>query len=60
MLEGRGVRVTDVPFIAPRITSANLSQWVKPSWTTQTNAIADKPNAIPITQLIDAYFAKKG
>jgi ribose transport system substrate-binding protein len=58
MLQGRGIRVTDVPFVAPRITSANLSTWVDPAWTTQTNALADKPGAIPIRQLVDAYFRK--
>jgi len=60
MLQGRGLRVTDVPFVAPRITSANLTRWVNPSWTTETNALADAPNGIPIKQLVDAYFTTKG
>jgi ribose transport system substrate-binding protein len=60
MLLGRGLRVTDVPFVAPRITSSNLSQWVAPSWTTSTNALANGPaNVIPINQLINAYFRKR-
>ena len=45
MLEGRGVKITDVPFAPPVITSANLSQWVVPGWTTSTNALGDGPPA---------------
>ncbi len=59
MLEGRGVKITDVPFAPPAITAANLNQWVLPGWTTSTNALADGPaNAVPIKALIDTYFSK--
>jgi ribose transport system substrate-binding protein len=59
MLEGRGVKITDVPFAPPAITAANLNQWVLPGWTTSTNALADgPPNAVPIKALIDTYFSK--
>ena len=59
MLEGRGVKITDMPFAPPAITAANLNQWVLPGWTTSTNALADgPPNAVPIKALIDTYFSK--
>jgi ribose transport system substrate-binding protein len=59
MLEGRGVKVTDVPFAPPEITDANLNQWVKPEWTTSTNALADGPDdAVPIKELLDTYLSK--
>jgi ribose transport system substrate-binding protein len=61
MLQGRGLKVTDVPFVAPRITSSNLRKWVLPSWTTSTNALANGPaDAIPITKLVNAYFVRHG
>jgi hypothetical protein len=59
MLEGRGVKVTDVPFAPPEITAANLNDWVKPEWTTSTNALADGPDdAVPIQELLDTYLSK--
>jgi ribose transport system substrate-binding protein len=59
MLQGRGVKVTDVPFAPPVITEKNLNQWVKPEWTTSTNALADgPPDAVPIKELLDAYLSK--
>jgi ribose transport system substrate-binding protein len=59
MLEGRGVKVTDVPFAPPEITAANLKDWVKPEWTTSTNALADGPDdAVAIKELLDTYLTK--
>ena len=59
MLEGRGVKITDVPFAPPVVTAANLSQWVLPGWTTSTNALANGPAGTwPFAQLIDSYFSK--
>ena len=59
MLEGRGVKVTDVPFAPPAIDDGNLVNWVKPEWTTSTNALADgPPNAVPIKELLDTYLTK--
>ena len=59
MLQGRGLKITDVPFVAPVITSANLDQWVEPTWTTSTAAQANGPaNAIPITALVNGYMSK--
>jgi len=60
LLEGRGVKITDVPFTPPLVTSSNLSQWVEPGWTTATAAQANGPaSAIPTQALIDGYTAKK-
>ena len=59
MLEGRGLKVTAVPFVPPVITSANLDQWVEPGWTNSTVAQANGPaGAIAITQLVNGYMAK--
>ena len=39
------------------ITDANLSQWLKPGWTIDSNALSDgPPGAIPISQLLNSYF----
>jgi len=60
MLQGDGVKITDVPFAPPVIDTANLSQWIEPGWTASTNALGDgPPSAVPITSLLDTYFAKK-
>lgn len=60
MLQGDGVKITDVPFAPPVITTANLSKWIEPGWTASTNALGDgPPTAVPITSLLDTYFNKK-
>ncbi len=60
MLEGRDVKITDIPYSPPVITNANLNQWVKPGWTINTNALSDgPPSAVPIAALLNTYFAKK-
>lgn len=59
MLQGDGVKITDVPFAPPVITSADLSQWIEPGWTASTNALGDgPPSAVPITALLQTYFNK--
>jgi ribose transport system substrate-binding protein len=59
MLEGDGVKITDVPFAPPVITAANLSQWIEKGWTQSTNALGDgPPSAVPITALLNGYFKK--
>jgi ribose transport system substrate-binding protein len=61
LLGGRGVKVTEVPFIGPVITSGNLGSWVDPSWTSSTAAQANGPaNSLPIKAYVDAYTVKKG
>ncbi len=57
MLEGRDLKITAIPYRPPVITAANLSQWVEPGWTINTNALSDgPPGAIPIDQLLNSYF----
>jgi ribose transport system substrate-binding protein len=59
LLEGRGIKITDVPFSPPVITNANLSQWVEPGWTPSTTVEANGPtNALPITELVNEYTTK--
>lgn len=59
MLEGDGVKITDVPYAPPVITAATLNQWIQPGWTASTNALGDgPPSAIAITSLLDTYFKK--
>lgn len=59
MLEGRGVKITDIPYSPPVIDSSNLDQWVQPGWTTSTNALSDGPaNAVDIPALLNTYFSK--
>jgi ribose transport system substrate-binding protein len=59
MLEGDGVKITDVPYAPPVITTANLNQWIEPGWTQSTNALGDGPaSAVPITALLKTYFKK--
>jgi ribose transport system substrate-binding protein len=57
MLQGNGVKITDVPYAPPVITTANLSQWIEPGWTESTNALGDgPPSAVAITALLNTYF----
>lgn len=59
MLEGNGVKITDVPYAPPVIDSADLSQWIAPGWTQSTNALGDGPDcSVPITSLLNTYFTK--
>jgi hypothetical protein len=60
MLQGNGVKITDVPYAPPVITAANLNQWIEPGWTASTNALGDgPPSAVQITSLLATYFNKK-
>jgi ribose transport system substrate-binding protein len=60
LLEGRGIKITDVPFSPPIITKANLSQWVQKGWTSSTTVEANGPaSALPITQLVNEYTTKQ-
>jgi ribose transport system substrate-binding protein len=59
LLEGRGVKITDVPFTPPLITAANLGKWVLPNWTSASTAQANGPaNSLAITALVNAYTTK--
>jgi ribose transport system substrate-binding protein len=57
MLQGHGVKITDIPYAPPVIDSANLSQWIEPGWTASTNALGDGPPcSVQITPLLKTYF----
>lgn len=59
ILQGRGLKVTDVPYTPIPITQANLDQWVQPNWTVSSDGFAEGPsNAIPIDSLLNAFFVK--
>jgi ribose transport system substrate-binding protein len=59
LLEGRGIKITDVPFAPPIITKANLSKWVQKGWTASTTVEANGPStALPIDQLVNEYATK--
>jgi ribose transport system substrate-binding protein len=59
LLEGRGIKITDVPFAPPVITKSNISQWVQKGWTASTTVEANGPTtALPIMQLVNEYTTK--
>lgn len=43
MLEGQGVKYTDVPIVPPIITAANLDQWVPAGWNPDISQTAEGP-----------------
>ncbi len=60
MLQGRGLKVNEVPFAPIVVTSANLKDWVLPSYNATSNIYADGPaDAIPADSLVDSYFSRK-
>jgi ribose transport system substrate-binding protein len=42
VLEGQGLKVSDIPSVVPEITAANLSSWVQPGWTFSTPGMTDQ------------------
>ena len=44
MLEGQGVKYTDIPIVPPIITAANLDQWVPASWNPNISQTAEGPD----------------
>lgn len=60
LIDGRGIKITDVPFKPPVITASNLSSYISAGWTTATVDEAEGPqSALPITALVHAYTTKK-
>lgn len=43
MLEGQGVKFTDIPIVPPIITAANLDQWVPANWNFSVSHTAEGP-----------------
>src|ERR1700730_11220314 len=61
LLHGRGVKVTDVPFVGPVITDGNLDKWVDPSWTSSTAAQANgSASSLPIKAYVIATTGING
>ncbi len=57
MLEGRGLKTTEVAFSPTLITSENFSEWIEADWDETTNVQAEGPSSsIPIDDLVDAFF----
>jgi ribose transport system substrate-binding protein len=53
MLEGQGVKFTDIPIVPPVITTANLDQWVPAGWNDNVSHTAEGP---PQSWLPDSYL----
>ena len=53
MLEGQGVKYTDIPIIPPLITASNLAQWVPANWNENVSKTAEGP---PNSWAPDAYL----
>jgi ABC-type sugar transport system substrate-binding protein len=59
MLAGDGIKVSDVPLAPVLITSANLSQWVSPGWTFNTQGTATGPvSSLVPAGLLNAVFSR--
>ena len=57
MLEGQGVKFTDVPIVPPIITTANLGQWVPASWNENVSQTAEGPvNSWAPDTYLDQFF----
>ncbi|MGH2877538.1 MAG: substrate-binding domain-containing protein [Solirubrobacteraceae bacterium] len=53
MLQGQGVKITDIVGRLPIVTGDNLAKWVKPDWTVDTPGTANGP---PGYFLPDSYL----
>jgi ABC-type sugar transport system substrate-binding protein len=59
MLAGDGIKLSDIVIAPPLVTSANLSQFVNPSWTFNSPGTANGPNDAYFTDsYIDGFFGK--
>jgi ribose transport system substrate-binding protein len=59
MLAGDGIKLSDIVIAPPLVTSANLSEFVEPSWTFNSPGTANGPNdAYFTTSYIDGFFSK--
>jgi ribose transport system substrate-binding protein len=57
MLEGQGVKFTDVPIVPPIITTKNLAQWVPASWNENVSHTAEgPPNSWAPDTYLNAFF----
>ncbi len=59
MLDGDGIRTTDVVGDAPVVTDDNLKDWSDPSWTEQTTGVAPgPPGSYMKPGELDAFFSR--
>jgi len=57
MLEGQGIKYTDVPIVPPVITTANLAKWVPANWNENTSRTAEGPaNSWAPSSYLDNFF----
>jgi ribose transport system substrate-binding protein len=59
MLEGQGVKYTDIPIIPPIITANNLPQWVPDSWNENVSHTAEGPPGSWAPDVYLNYFFHK-
>lgn len=58
MLEGQGVKLTDILGQTPFITEKNLEQWAKPDYSLKTPGAANGPaGSFATDEQLNAYFA---
>jgi ribose transport system substrate-binding protein len=59
MLEGQGVKFTDIPIVPPIITTTNLPQWVPASWNESISHTAEgPPNSWAPDSYLNSFFGK--
>jgi ribose transport system substrate-binding protein len=59
MLEGQGVKFTDIPIVPPIITAKNLSKWVPASWSENISHTAEgPPNSWAPDKYLNQFFNK--
>jgi ribose transport system substrate-binding protein len=57
MLEGQGVKFTDIPIVPPIITAHNLAQWVPSNWNESVSHTAEgPPNSWGPNAYLDHFF----
>jgi ribose transport system substrate-binding protein len=59
MLEGQGVKFTDIPIVPPIITAKNLAKWVPASWSENISHTAEgPPNSWAPDKYLNQFFSK--
>lgn len=61
LLQGRGIKISDVSQAPPQVTATNLSQWLQPGWTLNTPiAFAPLPASLSwySPSYLDNFFVK--
>ncbi len=59
ILEGQGVKFTDIPIVPPIITTKNLNQWVPANWSENISHTAEgPPNSWAPDSYLNNFFSK--